>query len=166
MQIAYNELAHYNNGTLIYKWFDLDGVTKEEHEQERQEWLDSLPPVYGCPCEEWCVGDVDGVPRNFVSDFGLSDEFWQYKEAAEESHLEWEVFEAAAALDIPADMVEELYQGEYDSDTDFAQELAEDIGLLNDSPAWPYTCIDWEHAARELMYDYGSESGHYFRTSY
>ena len=63
-------------------------------------------------------------------------------------------------------MVEELYQGDYDDDEDFAMPLAKDVGMLREDVQWPYTCIDWEHAARELMYDYGESGGHYFRTSY
>ena len=38
----------------------------------------------------------------------------------------------------------------------YAQELAEDIGALNDTDQWPNYCIDWERAARELQYDYTS----------
>ena len=37
---------------------------------------------------------------------------------------------------------------------DYAQELADDIGAIPRDVAWPYTCIDWERAARELQYDY------------
>jgi hypothetical protein len=36
----------------------------------------------------------------------------------------------------------------------YAQELAEDIGAVKADAQWPHTCIDWEHAARELRYDY------------
>lgn len=40
---------------------------------------------------------------------------------------------------------------------EYAMELAEDIGLINDAgPVWPATCIDWERAARELRMDYTS----------
>lgn len=39
---------------------------------------------------------------------------------------------------------------------DFAQQLAEDTGAVNDNAQWPYTCIDWGEAARELQYDYSS----------
>jgi len=38
----------------------------------------------------------------------------------------------------------------------YAQELAEDAGLTDKPQEWPYTCIDWEQAARELRYDYAS----------
>ena len=38
--------------------------------------------------------------------------------------------------------------------TQYAQELAEDIGAVKSDAQWPHTCIDWEHAARELKDDY------------
>ncbi len=38
----------------------------------------------------------------------------------------------------------------------YAQELAEDIGAMPDTSAWPGRCIDWEQAARELQMDYTS----------
>lgn len=39
---------------------------------------------------------------------------------------------------------------------DYARELAEDIGAIKSDASWPYTCIDWEQAARELQMDYTS----------
>lgn len=36
----------------------------------------------------------------------------------------------------------------------YAQELAEEIGDISSEIRWPYTCIDWEKAARELQVDY------------
>lgn len=39
---------------------------------------------------------------------------------------------------------------------DYAQQLAEDIGALENCNQWPATCIDWERAARELQMDYTS----------
>lgn len=40
--------------------------------------------------------------------------------------------------------------------TEYAQDLAEDIGAIDQNLTWPYTCIDWDKAARELQYDYSS----------
>lgn len=41
---------------------------------------------------------------------------------------------------------------------EYAQQLAEDCGYLDQKGTnrWPFTCIDWEKAARELQYDYFS----------
>ena len=63
-------------------------------------------------------------------------------------------------------MTEELYQGEYYSDEDFAYQQADDLGLVPESNDWPISYIDWNAAARDLMMDYGESNGHYFRTCY
>ena len=36
----------------------------------------------------------------------------------------------------------------------YAEELADDCGMIPKDAKWPLNCIDWEHAARELRYDY------------
>lgn len=50
----------------------------------------------------------------------------------------------------PITLVSDRYFQEY------AQELAEDCGMVDTSARWPMNCIDWEQAARELQYDYSS----------
>ena len=39
---------------------------------------------------------------------------------------------------------------------EYAQELAEDCGMVPADIKWPCNCIDWEQAARELQQDYTS----------
>ena len=38
----------------------------------------------------------------------------------------------------------------------YAEQLAEELGLLPESNQWPAYCIDWERAARDLAMDYTS----------
>ena len=38
--------------------------------------------------------------------------------------------------------------------TTYAEELAEDCGMIVRNATWPYTCIDWSLAARFLQMDY------------
>lgn len=165
--ITLYELSNYNSGRLLPHTFDLDDTpTYQDWLAAVSGWLRQLTRELGGLCEEWIVADVEGVPRQYVGEYSIDEAYWRYRESVNSSCLHESVFQAAAELDIPPDMVEELYQGEYDNDEDFAYSLAEDIGLLQDDVQWPYTCIDWEHAARDLMYDYGESAGHYFRTSY
>lgn len=58
---------------------------------------------------------------------------------------------------------QESYAGDFMDDRDFARDVAESMGAINDDLEWPHTCIDWEQAARELMQDYSEEGGYYFR---
>lgn len=67
---------------------------------------------------------------------------------------------------VDADKISEEYAGEYDSDEKFAMEMAEQTGDVDFSALpWPQNCIDWEFAAKELMYDYSEHGGHYFRNN-
>ena len=36
----------------------------------------------------------------------------------------------------------------------YAQDLADDCGLIDHTAGWPMNCINWDKAARELQYDY------------
>jgi antirestriction protein len=165
--ITLYELGNYNGGRLVPHTFDLDEVrTYDDWLTAVSNWLWQLTRELGTLCEEWIVADAEDVPNQFVGEYFVDAAYWQYREAVESSYLDEAVFMAAVKLDIPAEMVEELYQGEYECDRDFAYSLAEDLGLLQEEVQWPYTCVDWDHAARELMYDYGAHDGHYFRTSY
>lgn len=87
-------------------------------------------------------------------------------ESAEEELSEWEEseegdeFKALKALEDDASSSSDWKYGETlirDSYfREYAEQLADDIGYMNNekSNQWPYTCIDWEKAARELQEDY------------
>ena len=50
----------------------------------------------------------------------------------------------------PVELIADSYFQEY------AQNLAEECGMVDTNARWPMNCIDWEQAARELQMDYGS----------
>lgn len=56
---------------------------------------------------------------------------------------------------------EENYQGQFKDDESFAENMADQMGLIG-GLNWPHTCIDLERASRELMMDYNEQDGHYF----
>lgn len=60
--------------------------------------------------------------------------------------------------------IEEAFEGQYDSDEEFAMTMAENLGSVDfKNLYWPQTCIDWQDASKELMYDYMEIDGYYFR---
>jgi len=101
----------------------------------------------------------------------FSADFLEFAEAVESSHLDVEAILAYAdnlGLDWDTETVskaEEDYQGQYDDDADFAQDMAEQMGDIDKDVRWPYTCIDWDDAAKDLMHDYFCADGYYFRNS-
>lgn len=49
----------------------------------------------------------------------------------------------------PVTLIRDSYFREY------AEELAEDCGMIKSDATWPNNCIDWKEAARQLQQDYG-----------
>lgn len=106
--------------------------------------------------------DSEGIPESLYDQSGNLDEIYEYIDTINGGHCSQDVIDAGLYLGISLDSIGEAYQGEFRSDSEFAQIFAEDGGLTRDRMSWPHSCIDWEQAAKELMYDYSSDSGHYF----
>lgn len=77
--------------------------------------------------------------------------------AADETNREDDA-ETCDAIDDLAHEVGEWEDGatliREDAFTGYAQELAADIGAIDDSHGWPLTYVDWERAADALKIDY------------
>lgn len=113
------------------------------------------------------VQDWETTPEQFRS-INLSDtdnvyKWGEYVDGAGSYGDNPDVILAAIECGINADDIEEAYQGSYKDDEDFAQEMADQLGAIDKNAQWPMNCIDWEYAAKELMYDYSEHNGHYFR---
>lgn len=106
------------------------------------------------------IDDWGDIPAKYQA---IDSDLFEYLEFCENSHLDADVIEAAVYCDIDLDNIEEAYNGSFEDDEDFAQETAEQLGCIDKDAKWPMDCIDWEHAAKELMYDYSEHNGHYFR---
>lgn len=106
------------------------------------------------------ITDYDEIPLNWQN---IKD-LWEFAAAFAECSYEIEVVEAALECDVESSNIDGAYSGYFDSDEAFAEDMAEQIGAIDRDAKWPQNCIDWDHAARELMYDYCEHNGYYFRS--
>lgn len=90
----------------------------------------------------------------------LAEELRELEFLAEESEpgLDEEDTEKLKQLRELADEITDFYNGETliaeGYFVQYAKELAQDIGAVNDSHGWPLDCIDWDKAADQLLQDY------------
>lgn len=175
-RIFLTDYASYNNGTQFEfgHWVELSGFNDADelnaYISEHFAECDKKSPL-DSPREEIMITDFEGFPEEFYSESMSFENLFEYFERAESCHYDLDVIEAFAAignykltdLDEFFDALEDSYSGEFTSDEAFAEDMAEQIGF-EQPDAWPYNCIDWERAARDLMYDYYSHNNHYFRS--
>ena len=165
-KIHYWELSNYVGGKLIGQWFELDNISHDEHIAEITEWLEELTNETGELCEEWIVGDVEDVPSHYVGEYSIDEAFFELAELAENSHLDREVFEAAADYGIPLDKVEDAYYGCFESDQALAEDYVDQTALLAEVPENLQSYFDFAAFGRDLAMDFCESNGHYFYSNY
>jgi len=144
-------------------WIDLDQVGAWEDIQLQ---LSELFP--SAVVDEILCADVEGLAHHFYASscdsFDL-DAWVEFLAEKDGTHLSDEVinayFENCGASSLSD--VEEAYQGEYNSDEDFAVQLLDDTGDLMSIPESLRSYFDYEKFSRDLMMDYFESNGHYFR---
>jgi antirestriction protein len=110
-----------------------------------------------CGGDEWWGMDVEGLPVGWsveMSPVTFADR------CAVLASLEDDGYDAAAYvawLDHTGEDAGEVdgfrdaYCGEYGSEAEYAEHLAEDMGAIDADASWPCQHIDWERAARDLF---------------
>ena len=156
MKIYVGTYAKYNNGLIAGAWLALNDyldaeqfidVCKELHKDE-------LDP-------ELMFQDFYDIHKNYCNECIDMQEVYYYADACNDSNKD--IIDAGLDCEIPLDSIMDAYRGQYNSDADFAYDMAEQCGYLNDvSEQWPFFHIDWQAAAKTLMYDYVESKGYYF----
>ncbi len=136
----------YNSGSLAGAWLDLeDYVDRDEfYEAAKELHKDEADP-------ELMFQDWEGIPDEFIHESGIDAAFWDYLEADGDPEAKQAFIDIRGYWD--AAQFEESYQGEWDSKQSFAENLAEDMGLLDGMPENLQSYFDWDAWTRDLFLD-------------
>jgi antirestriction protein len=146
-------------------WVDLDASTTWETIADAIR--EAIP---GAVIDEILCADAEGEASHFLTPFDAFDlNGWQnYATALEESHLDPEI--AAAYCDnlgewTPKSVEDaaDCYAGTFDTPAEFAEDLADQTGMMESIPESLRYYFDFEAFARDLLIgDYFESGGHYF----
>ena len=168
INVTFYSLADYNNGALRSKTFDLEDFPEYgDLATARAEWLEELTEELddGELREEFIVADYEGIPASLIGQWDINSDYGDWLEACDEHAAD--IVDAATALDIPYNKINETYAGTARSDVEFAEELADSIGLLDDVPDNLKGYFDMSAFARDLMIsDCNEHNGHYFHNNW
>ena len=150
-------LHHYNSGYLVGHWFDAESADEvtlaDVHEGSGLDCAE---------CEELWVMDHENIPvRGEMAPMTAADWGRVYTEVGPEywpalcAWVESGDYVAEGTGDLPSiSDFEERYQGHWESFEDYARQLADDIGLLNEIPEEVARYFDWDSWTRDLAFDY------------
>jgi antirestriction protein len=145
-------LGCYNSGKLIGKWMSDPDEIREYRCPEPVTVYDLHEELWVMDHENMPLIDGECNPVTFAEAIEWLDELedWRPVEAVaawlDNFHNTWR--------DADLTDFDEAYNGEWSSREDFARELADDLGAVDEDATWPNNYIDWERATRDLFMDY------------
>ncbi|PHR92435.1 MAG: antirestriction protein [Robiginitomaculum sp.] len=137
-------LASYNNGTLYGAWINatqgIDGI-----------WRDVSQMLFKSPAEyaeEWAIHDYEGFGSIHISEYEGFDTIVTYADFIEEhGDLGAKLISYFGNVDDACETISDHYAGEYDSLSDYAEQLTEETTQIPESLRF---YIDYEKMARDL----------------
>lgn len=134
-------LACYNAGRLVGTWVPgaaADGFTPCQDPTHEEAWVMDHEGYAGLLTGECSPAEATRLAELLES----------VPEGNREAFAAWVANDPSAEHTLEA--FEDAYAGEWESLADYAEELAHECDTIPD--AWPFSCIDWQRAARELEY--------------
>lgn len=143
-------LAAYNNGRLHGAWIDADQSADAIYQGVKQMLAASPEPC----AEEWAIHDYEGFGELRLSEW---ESFERIAAIAAGIGEHGEAFAAWLSNDSSRDPQDcesftDAYRGEWDSMRDYADNLADELGLTEaaENAGSPYVVVDVDALARDL----------------
>ena len=163
-QIYVSTYAKYNNGSLGGEWVDVEDFTNKE------DFLAHCAELHADEDDpELMFQDTDGIPSGYVSECYVEAELWDWLELDEDDREAVQVYREEIDSSASIDSILDAYAGKADSEQDYAEQLVEELGYVQEMPEHLRGYFDYEAFARDLFIsDYtfardGNGQGHVYR---
>lgn len=133
----------YNEGSLKGAWLDLEDY------DDQDDFLRACRELHADePDPEFMFCDFEGIPREFIGECYLKPEFWDYMNC----DIDDDVKEAFMHLfdEWNEDRCRDSYFGEFDNRTKMAEQLVDDMGILDEIPENLRYYFDCEAYGRDM----------------
>ena len=150
-RVFVSTFEEYNAGRINGGWIDITDMDRDDFEEAVEEMIERLE-LKG---EEIMIQDAEGNVKNFVSDSGISDDFFDIVENYDEDDQEIIFAYKTGVGDETPEEIMDSYIGTYSEEEDFVNACV-DEGLMGDIPEKIKMYIDYESLTRDIMMDYNS----------
>jgi antirestriction protein len=139
-------LSSYNSGILHGRWIDADQDVEDIHAEIQAMLAASPEPI----AEEFAIHDHEGFGSARIGEYeSIENVAAIAKLIGEHGDLAAEVIAHAGTVDEAREMLDDQYQGAFDSIEAWAEQYIDDAGALKDMPENLRGYFDYEAFARD-----------------
>jgi antirestriction protein len=145
MAVYVGTYGKYNDGSIYGAWIDLTLIKDEE------DFNDLCAEIHKDEQDpEFMLQDWQSIPSRYISESGLSAEFWDYLEAYNGTS-NTEALKKFVDYGYSPENFSSYYMGEFDSEQEYAEALLDETGELEQIPQHLRYYFDYESYASDLF---------------
>ena len=128
-QIYVGTYAKYNNGSLAGKWLIADDYS------DHAEFIDACLELHSDESDpELMFQDYQGFPAAFYAESSISPQLWDWLQLSDDDREVVALYRDHIDSDESFETALERYQGCFESPADWAEQFADDTGILQAVP--------------------------------
>lgn len=136
----------YNEGSLKGDWLDLtDYSSKEDFIEACLELHDDEQDP------ELMFQDWEDIPADFIGESHIDEKVWDWLELSEDEQKTVAIYMDEVDRNAPIQEALDCYEGEFDSEEDWAMDFWEHTGMLGEVPKYAQNYIDYEQFAKDAQ---------------
>lgn len=136
----------YNEGSLDGDWFDLtDYRNKEDFIQACCDYHEDEEDP------ELMFQDWEDIPADFIGESHIDEKVWEWLELSDEEQKTVSIYMDEVDRNAPFQEALDCYEGEFDSEKDWAMDFWQHTGMLDEVPEQVQSYIDYGKFARDAQ---------------
>ncbi len=136
--------AKYNNGSIAGKWLDADDYG------DKDEFLDACAELHADEDDpEFMFQDFEDIPDGMISESHVDEELWEWLELDDGDRELLSVYRENIDSDGSLESARESFNAKFNSKEDWADQYADDTGVLESVPENLKCYFDFEAFARD-----------------
>lgn len=134
----------YNEGSLAGEWLDLTDYSSKE------DFIEACLELHGDEEDpELMFQDWEDIPPDFIGESMIDEKVWEWLELNEEERQTVAIYLEDVDRNAPIQEALECYDGEFESEVDWAVDFWDHSGMINEVPDFAQNYIDYEQFARD-----------------
>lgn len=143
-QVYVGTYRKYNNGSLQGAWLDLT-----DYDSVEEFYKDCLELHSDEEQPELMFQDWEDIPTRFIGESHIDEKTWEWLALSEDERETVDVYMEEVDKDATIETALECYEGEHDSEEDWARDFWDHTGMVNEVPEFAQYYIDYEQFARD-----------------